>query len=274
MWRPTDTHQYLQKRSCHPNHVKRAVPFRQCLPIRRVCSKARDFKARLGEIKCWFKKKGYNDKFLDAQVARAECISHLEAVTRKPICDNHYSNRPLILDFHYSLSGAHRIINDLYPILASAATTREAFPTEPFISFCGPKNLKDYLVRAKLYKDVEPSSPNGMQPCDKPRCQIYPFVSGTHVFRDSDSKHTYFIIYTFNCDSSRVVYLFICKKCSKLLILFVRNSVIIRIVWTVTERVNATCQASTYTLSFFDKAMKLVADYKGHFGQVPGAPSF
>ena len=42
------------------------------------------------------------------------------------------------------------ILNDLYPILAGTATTKEVFPLEPFVSFRRPKNLKDNLVRAKL----------------------------------------------------------------------------------------------------------------------------
>ena len=68
--------------------------------------------------------------------------------------------------------------------------------TAPFISFRKPKNLKDCLVREKLPKDV--ASPKGMQPCGKSKCQICRFVLGTNVFRDSGSKHTYFINYTFN----------------------------------------------------------------------------
>ena len=36
--KPTDTHQYLQRGSCHPWHVKKAIPYGQALRIRRICS--------------------------------------------------------------------------------------------------------------------------------------------------------------------------------------------------------------------------------------------
>ena len=33
----TDTHQYLLHTSCHPNHVKKSIPFSLALRIRRIC---------------------------------------------------------------------------------------------------------------------------------------------------------------------------------------------------------------------------------------------
>ena len=34
--RPTDTHQYLDTRGCHPCHCKTAIPYRQALRLRRI----------------------------------------------------------------------------------------------------------------------------------------------------------------------------------------------------------------------------------------------
>ena len=36
--KPTDTHQYLLATSCHHNHTKRSIPYRQALRILRICS--------------------------------------------------------------------------------------------------------------------------------------------------------------------------------------------------------------------------------------------
>ena len=33
----TDTHQYLDYRSCHPKHVKMGIPYGQALRLRRIC---------------------------------------------------------------------------------------------------------------------------------------------------------------------------------------------------------------------------------------------
>ena len=42
--KPTDTHQYLHKKSCHPWHTKKAIPFGQALRLRRICSEDRHFR--------------------------------------------------------------------------------------------------------------------------------------------------------------------------------------------------------------------------------------
>ena len=46
--KPTDTHQYLDYRSCHPKHVKQAIPYGQALRLRRICSSERKFDQRIG----------------------------------------------------------------------------------------------------------------------------------------------------------------------------------------------------------------------------------
>lgn len=35
--KPTDSHQYLHSNSCHPAHIKKAIPFSQALRLKRIC---------------------------------------------------------------------------------------------------------------------------------------------------------------------------------------------------------------------------------------------
>ena len=87
--------------------------------------------------------------------------------------------RPLILDFHPSLSVVCGILKDLiYPVLAGTTITKEIFPLAPFVSFPRPKIIKDNLVRAKVPKLVESSDPNGMQPCAIPGAKNMPVGLG------------------------------------------------------------------------------------------------
>ena len=44
--KPTDTHQYLQATSYHPNHAMRSVPFHQALRMLRLCSNKETVKSR------------------------------------------------------------------------------------------------------------------------------------------------------------------------------------------------------------------------------------
>ena len=48
--KPTDTHQYLQATSCHPNHTKKGIPYSQALRILRICSDLDKAKERCDEL--------------------------------------------------------------------------------------------------------------------------------------------------------------------------------------------------------------------------------
>ena len=57
-YKPTDTHQYLDRTSCHPKDVKWAIPDGQALRLKRICSNDDVFENRLREMRGHFVK-GY-----------------------------------------------------------------------------------------------------------------------------------------------------------------------------------------------------------------------
>ena len=62
----TDTHQYLLHTSCHPNHVKKSIPFSLALRIRRICSTAEKFKQRTSELLEFLCKRGHKRQYVQA----------------------------------------------------------------------------------------------------------------------------------------------------------------------------------------------------------------
>ena len=68
--KPTDTHQYLHKKSCHPWHTKKAIPYGQALRLRRICSEDRQFQQRVGELAGWLKDRGYEESLVNEQIER------------------------------------------------------------------------------------------------------------------------------------------------------------------------------------------------------------
>ena len=63
--KPTDTHKYLHKKSCHPWHTKKAIPYGQALRLRRICSEDRQFQDRVGELAGWLKDRGYKESLVN-----------------------------------------------------------------------------------------------------------------------------------------------------------------------------------------------------------------
>ena len=79
---PTDTHQFLHKKSCHPWHTKKAIPYSQALRYRRICSENRQFDKRLDELAGWLKDRGYEESLIDTQ------ISKVRKLDRTTLLDN------------------------------------------------------------------------------------------------------------------------------------------------------------------------------------------
>ena len=62
--KPTDTHQYLQRRFCQPWHNKKAIPYGQALRLRRICSDEDKFRTRSENLVEWLVNRGYSEDFM------------------------------------------------------------------------------------------------------------------------------------------------------------------------------------------------------------------
>ena len=214
--KPTDTHQYLHKKSCHPWHTKKAIPFSQALRIRRICSDENIFKSRLAELKGWFKGRGYEESFIQQQIDRVRGLDREALViTRDKEEDQGREGRvPLVTTYHPALSSIMGVAQRLHPMLVTSEEHRKVFPEPPFIAFRRCKNLKDILVRSKLYSgDSGAYDRRGCTPCDKSRCQVCKVMCNTNIFKSHVTNKEYSINFSFNCDSSNVVYLLECNVC-------------------------------------------------------------
>ena len=69
--KPTDKHQYLHTKSCHPGHCKTAISFSQALRLRRICSEQNNLVIRSRELKQYLRKRGYLEQLLDTEIHRA-----------------------------------------------------------------------------------------------------------------------------------------------------------------------------------------------------------
>ena len=73
--KPTDTHQYLDYISSHPEHTKKPILFSQTLRLRRICSFETDFVKRKNKMKSWFLKRGYPERVIDSEMKKLNLIT-------------------------------------------------------------------------------------------------------------------------------------------------------------------------------------------------------
>ena len=97
-------------------------------------------------------------------------------------------------------------------MLSNSEEHRLGFPEPPVTAFRRCKNLKDIIVRARLTNNNNCNT-RGCARCEKSRCQVCQSMSDSDSFHSHVTKKEYKINFSFNCDSSNVVYLFDCVVC-------------------------------------------------------------
>ena len=211
--KPTDTHQYLQKGSCHPWHTKKAIPYGQALRIRRICSDNVKFEAKSEELVGWLKDRGYEEAFVREQVDRVRQLDRESLIYNDVGRKRRRGDRiPFVVTYHPAFNGIRNIVSQLQPMLDASEEHKRVFQQQPFVAFRRANNLKDILVRAKL-PPIHEDSVKGCFRCGKSRCQICRYMSVGDKFFSHVTGKEYGIGSRFDCDSSGVVYLLGCKVC-------------------------------------------------------------
>ena len=204
----TDTHQYLQASSCHPNHCKTSIPYSQTLRLNRICSEASDFDRRCNDLEAWLLKRGYDQGLVRRKVLDARKFKRKDLLNREK-SENKDHKLTLNITYHPAFNALNGILRKLHVILNCDQQHCNVFPDVPMVGFRKGKSLKDFLVRAKVQplEKVQGSCVG----CQDKRCKT-DLSTGTS-FMDNKGKTYSIRDHTLNCDSVNVVYLITCKAC-------------------------------------------------------------
>jgi len=101
----------------------------------------------------WFKERGYEESFVQQQIGSALGLDResLNRRSEKQKNQDREDRVPLVTTYHPAHSSMIRVVHNLHHMLKSTEELRKVFPDPPFIAFRRCKNLKDILVRSKLY---------------------------------------------------------------------------------------------------------------------------
>ena len=213
----TDTHQYLLHTSCHPSHINKSIPFSLALRIRRICSTIEKFKQRTNELLECFCKSGHRRQYVQSQINKAFQIPRRDTLFYKSKTRN--TDRPVfVTSYHPSFPNLNNVIKKYFPILTSTERCQEAFKDTPLLAYRHPKNLCDFLVKAKL-KQSPPNNanlPKTVTRCNDGRCRTCKFIAhGTSSYTFHNTGEQRKILQNLSCSSNNFVYLINCKCCIK-----------------------------------------------------------
>ena len=211
--KPTDTHQYLSAKSCHPRHCKGAIPYSQALRIRRICSSNDDFLKHTDQLRSHLIRRGYDSSFVKHQIHSASCVTRKDTLVHPyQRSNNTFTRVPLVVTYHPNLPNFSAITGKFLPLLQISPRLKRIFPEKPIIAYRRPKNLRDLLVRAQL-KPQEFLPILGSSPCESRRCLTCQHIRTGITIHSNCTGKTFNVWATATCKTANVIYLIECKLC-------------------------------------------------------------
>ena len=158
--KPTDSHSYLRYDSAHPKMCKESLPYGQFLRVRRICTKRSDFKKHASEMKKHFLDRGYPEGPLDKNIKtciqtdrKDLLLEKTETQTKDKIEDKIF----VTTTFRPCKKSITEVIKKNWELLGRSKTTKNMYQSTLVTSHKRPKNLRDFLVRARTeYSENEP----------------------------------------------------------------------------------------------------------------------
>ncbi|CAJ0925215.1 unnamed protein product, partial [Ranitomeya imitator] len=138
--KPTDKNSLLLFSSCHPHHIKKALPLSQFQRINRIVSESSQRTLRLKDMALKFQNRGYPDTLLKHSS---------EFSSSRRVRDN--TRRMAFVSTHHPFMRLfHRIIHKHWPLLGLSYPDIPEFLSPPLMCHKKPPNLRNLLVSADV----------------------------------------------------------------------------------------------------------------------------
>ena len=122
--KPTDTHQYLHQRSCHPTHCKYSIAYSQALRLRRICSRDTDYQRHTEELKMYLVNRGYDGERIQQEIDKA---TGMDRETLLISCKKDKRQViPLVVGFHPDLPHMMRILHQYQCVIDTSPRLKKA----------------------------------------------------------------------------------------------------------------------------------------------------
>ena len=211
-YKPTDTKQYLDYRSCHPRHTKNNVPFTLA---RRICTIVIDNKLRhkrLEELKQFLLDRSYPRQVIDIGINKARGMDIKDLRSPKP--KNDTENLSFITTHNPNHPNLFKVVQNIPKHVRKSSRMVRAMKNVRTINCkCQSPNLKKILTRA-AFNDSD-TNHNKTKKCGDMRCKCCDVMleTGSVYFKNSGSKHI--IKFTMSCESSNLIYAIFCNGCGE-----------------------------------------------------------
>ena len=204
--KPTNLQQYLHYNSCHPPHVKKALPYCLATRARRIYSSYEALATYNNNLVTTFIKRGYPPQLVKDQIHQATHYPH-------PPNTRLTRSTPFVTTYFPGVHRINRLLKEGHTFLAASPSTLELYPSPPKLMFRRPPNLQDLLVKRQPVATPPPMPLRGAHSCHSRRCLTCPILSRDTNFHSPVTNISYPIKGSYTCTSTYSVYLLKCNFC-------------------------------------------------------------
>ena len=216
--KPTDSHLYLHKQSCHNKSSIDGIQKGVALCLRRICSSNEEYDKKSSEYERYLVDRGHDIKKVKKTFTNIKQLSRSDA-RRKSVKNKH---KRIVFSTKYNPRGPdiNMILKKHLPIIENEESLNALYPKGSItVAFKREQNLKDLLLRGDPYNikvDLEDNETHGYKKCGSSRCDsCNNFVDGTSVVKSHATGKIYKIRRDITCSTKFVIYVAYCTFCGK-----------------------------------------------------------
>lgn len=215
-YKETDTHQYLNFKSCHPTHTKRNIPFCLARKICTVVSNIVDRDEKLAELSQFLMKQRYPRTLIENALERAKSIPIAELRATHDV-EVQNDKIPFVVTHNPCNTNIFEVAQINLPIISQNTKLKELINKEKLLSSKRqPPNLKRLLTRAKFDRN-HPKPTFSVSKCNDSRCGTCAYIhTGTELLTKDGTR--IFPNENMNCKSGNLIYCIQCSNCSEIYI--------------------------------------------------------
>ena len=220
--KPTDSHNYVNYKSCHPKSCRNGIPYGQFLRLRRICSTEKDYIQESQMLAFHFHQANYPTKLIQESFERAYLQERQALLQPKPESTTgpNKDNLYLITTYHPTFHEVNRIVNQNMDLLDRSSSTRPIIQAPLIRGFRRCRNLRDHLVRARLPPaQMGPNDPNPDSPdngCNRPFCIYCSKLDRSGYIVSSTTNRRYRTRTNITCRCTNLIYGIECRICGKI----------------------------------------------------------
>ena len=234
--KPTDKKQYLHYNSEHVQHVKKGIPYAQALRYRRIIVDNNIFLEELNTLKLKFISRSYPTDIVNTAMSKARNLNRMDLLNYNTPPINPWNATPFVITYSNALVShpsinINKILKDSWTDLTGILPALKSI-NPPKIVFKKCTSINNLLVSTRFPPKSNVSYRNNKREiintqtnpkitlihkserCGIPKCFTCSNIQTTSTFSSTTFKHTHKLAFSLNCQSSNLIYLIQCKRCT------------------------------------------------------------